>query len=325
MKDNKKKLSWWQKLLSIIFACILGIVSTCCLIILIFNLAKFAIYGDYFSIREVVCTNHGLNNNYVSQGTAITDDGKYIITSGYMSDKTSSRIYITEVETDKTHFVKLKLSENKDAKYHFGGVAVANDTIYLANGNAVFTLSLKESLNNDTMIITKIMDVNNAASFIFTSNNYLYVGEFYDEGYSDTINHTISYNNKNYHAIVEQYPLSNLNELTSVYAIRNKVQGFALNENGDILLSTSYGLDSSNFYYYKSQNIIDTKQTYLDAPLYVLEEENLKLVGPAMSEDLDYLNGKFYTNFESSSNKYVFGKLFNYSDKIVSLDFSKIV
>ena len=58
---------------------------------------------------------------------------------------------------------------------------------------------------------------------------------------------------------------------------------------------------------------------------YVLEKEDKKLVGPAMSEDLDYYNGKFYTNFESASNKYVYGKFFLESNKIVALDFSKIV
>jgi hypothetical protein len=39
-----------------------------------------------------------------------------------------------------------------------------------------------------------------------------------------------------------------------------------------------------------------------------------------MAEDLDYYNGKYYTNFESASDKYIYGKFFNYANKIVSLN-----
>ena len=48
------------------------------------------------------------------------------------------------------------------------------------------------------------------------------------------------------------------------------------------------------------------------------------ITAPAMSEDLDYANGKFYTNFESACNKYIFGKFFINSDKIVALDIEKL-
>ena len=64
--------------------------------------------------------------------------------------------------------------------------------------------------------------------------------------------------------------------------------------------------------------IIDSKETYLGAPLYKLDSYSKKVKGPAMSEDLDYNDGKVYTLTESASNKYIFGKLFN-ATKIVGL------
>ena len=155
-------------------------------------------------------------------------------------------------------------------------------------------------------------------------DTYIYVGEFYD-GKQYVTENSVTYNNKTYNAIVEQYTLGSYTAPYAVYGIRDKVQGFAVSDKGDMLLSTSFGLASSNFYYYKNTSVINTGETYLSAPLYVLENEDLKLSGPAMSEDLDFLNGKFYTNFESACNKYIFGKFFFNSDKIVALDFSGLI
>ena len=326
MKKEKKKLKWWQKTLVITGFSIGGLIAFVLSVILTLNVAKFGIYAEYYSIRSLVCTNHGLNNNFVSQGTAVTDDGKYLITSGYMSDKTNSRIYITDIKTNKTHYVKLKNTSGKDSKAHFGGVAITGDTIYLSNSSKVYTLSLSEALTADTLQISQYLEVNSRSSFIFTNDDYLYVGEYYDGAEYATKN-SYTYNGRTYHAIVEKYDFDDTSKPEAVYAIRNRVQGFAVDEKGGILLSTSSGINSSGYYYYKTSNIVDTEETYKEtnAPLYVLETANKTIYGPAMSEDLDYYNGKFYTNFESSSNKYIFGKFFFNSNKIVALNFDKIV
>lgn len=320
---NKKKMTWWQKLLLIIGSSIGGIVALAMTFIMVINVIKFPIYADYYSIREIVCTNHGLNDNYISQGTAITNDGKYLITSGYMSDDTNSRIYITEVETDKTHIVKLESLDGKPSTYHFGGVAITGDNIYLASSSTVFTLSFSEALENETMKIKEFMKVSTRASYIFTNEDYMYVGEYYDPGKYET-DHKIEFDNVTYNAIVEKFDLDSKNRL-EVYAVRDNVQGFAVNEQGDIVLSKSFGLTSSEFFYYTNENITKTNTNFLDVPLYILANHNFKVSGPSMSEDLDYNNGKFYTNYESASNKYIFGKFVISSDKIVALDFSKFV
>lgn len=325
MKKQNKKMKGWHKALIIVGSIIGGIFSLALVAILTMNVVKFAIYDEYFSIRTTVCTNNGLDSNYVSQGTAITDDGVYLITSGYMSDKTASRIYITEIATNKYKYVELYKDENKPATYHFGGVAVNKDKIYLASNDKVFSILLSDALSKDSLIIQEEFEANNQASFVFCDANHIYVGEFYDGGKYVTEN-KITYNNATYNAIVEKYKIGDYSKPLSVIAIRNKVQGFALDENGNILLSCSYGLSSSAFYYYKNDSLINTETTYFDnVPLYVLESHDLFVKAPAMSEDLDYLNGKFYTNFESACNKYLYGKLFFNADKIVALDFTKLI
>lgn len=324
METKKTKMKWWNKTLIIIGSFFGGLFSLILVVLLSLNIVKFSIYSDYYSIREIVCTNHGLNDNYVSQGTAITNDGNYVITSGYMKDKTASRIYITNTSNNTFHCVSFLKPDGKAAKYHFGGVAVSNDTIFLASNDSIFTVSLTEAMNNDELTLNLLFEVNNSASFVFVDDTYIYVGEFYD-GKQYVTENSLTYNNKTYNAIVEQYTLGSYTAPYAVYGIRDKVQGFAVSDKGDMLLSTSFGLTSSNFYYYKNTSVINTGETYLSAPLYVLENEDFKLSGPAMSEDLDFLNGKFYTNFESACNKYIFGKFFFNSDKIVALDFSGLI
>ena len=321
--NEKKKMSWWKKTLLITGSTIGGIISLFLAFILVLNVGKFGIYHNYYTIREVVCTNHGMNDNYVSQGTAVTDDGKYVITSGYMSDKTHSRIYITNIATDETKYVKFTRNGEKNT-YHFGGVAVSGDTLYLASASKIFPISLEDCFTKDVIDLGEGIKTNNSASFIFADGSYLYVGEFFDGNSNKTDNH-IEYNNVEYNAITTVYEIDDLTKPVKVIGIRDKVQGFAVSTAGGILLSTSFGLTSSKFYYYKESNIVNTNTTYNDIPLYVLENHNLLFEGPAMAEDLDYHDGKFYTNFESSCNKYFFGKLFVSTDKIVALEVEELL
>ena len=325
-KVEKKKMPWWKKTLVISGSTIGGLIAFLLVFILVLNVGKFGIYHSYYSIRELVCTNYGINENYCSQGTAITNDGKYVLTSGYMSDKTNSRVYLTDVETDTTKYVKF-VKDGKLNKYHFGGLAVSNDNVFVVSNDSIFTVSLTDIINAENgseIELGKGAPVHNQASFVFTDDEYLYVGEFYNGNEYKTDN-SITYNGKTYNAIVEKYFVDDLTNVLAVYAIRDKVQGFAVSPSGGMLLSTSWGLDSSHLYYYKSSTIVDTNETYLDAPLYVLEEPTLDIKAPAMTEDLDYLDGKFYTNFETACNKYIFGKFFISSNKIVALDVESLL
>ena len=95
-----------------------------------------------------------------------------------------------------------------------------------------------------------------------------------------------------------------------VYSIRNKVQGFAVSDTGDIYLSTSYGLTSSTYYKYPATSLTKTDEVFEGAPVSYLDGEYTTLTGPAMSEDLDYSNGKLICYTESACNKYIFGKFF---------------
>ena len=68
-KVEKKKMPWWKKTLVILGSTIGGLIAFLLVFILVLNVGKFGIYHSYYSIRELVCTNYGINENYCSKIT----------------------------------------------------------------------------------------------------------------------------------------------------------------------------------------------------------------------------------------------------------------
>lgn len=239
-----------------------------------------------------------------------------------MKDHSASRLYITD-KNNESYFVSLS-SNGKAFKGHAGGVATTGDNIYLASGDTIYTFSLSEVLNSENGAIIDIgegIEVNNQASFVYTDETHLYVGEFHD-GENYITEHPYQTNDGKYYAIISRYPLNDLTTPNKIYSIRNKVQGACFTPDGKVVLSTSYGLTSSVFYVYNEADAVDSGQTLDGAPVYYLNNCLNEIKGPAMSEDLDYYDGKVITLFESACNKYIFGKFF-FANKIVSLDINK--
>ncbi len=311
-----------KKIFKGILAFLVGIISLVVVAWGGLNIAKFAIYSEYYSINENVCKNPGLNDGFVCQGIAANEANNVFIVSGYMKDHSASRLYITD-KNNESYFVSLS-SNGKAFKGHAGGVATTGDNIYLASGDTIYTFSLSEVLNSENGAIIDIgegIEVNNQASFVYTDETHLYVGEFHD-GENYITEHPYQTNDGKYYAIISRYPLNDLTTPNKIYSIRNKVQGACFTPDGKVVLSTSYGLTSSVFYVYNEADAVDSGQTLDGAPVYYLNNCLNEIKGPAMSEDLDYYDGKVITLFESACDKYIFGKFF-FANKIVSLDINK--
>ena len=311
-----------RKIFKGILAFLVGIISLVVVAWGGLNIAKFAIYSEYYSINENVCKNPGLNDGFVCQGIAANEANNVFIVSGYMKDHSASRLYITD-KNNESYFVSLS-SNGKAFKGHAGGVATTGDNIYLASGDTIYTFSLSEVLNSENGSIIDIgegIEVNNQASFVYTDETHLYVGEFHD-GENYITEHPYQTNDGKYYAIISRYPLNDLTTPNKIYSIRNKVQGACFTPDGKVVLSTSYGLTSSVFYVYNEADAVDSGQTLDGAPVYYLNNCLNEIKGPAMSEDLDYYDGKVITLFESACDKYIFGKFF-FANKIVSLDINK--
>lgn len=290
---------------------ILTITGVLLLTVGLLNVLKFAIYSEYYSIREKVCDNPGLNDGFIPQGIATLNDKDIIITSGYMNDKTNSRIYVTDL-SNNSYYLKL-MKNGSDFKGHCGGISSHNDKVYIASGSKIYVIDLNKILsssNGDELDVGEGIEVNNSASYIYAGNNYLYVGEFSyaEKGY--VTNHEHKTNDGIYYAICSAYSYDDLTTPKIIYSIRDKVQGFVITDNGSIVLSTSFGLNDSYYYVYSKENIRLSETLIDNTTTYVLDNYLKKIKAPAMSEDLSYKNGIVYSLTESACNKYIFGKLF---------------
>ncbi len=301
------------------------VLAVLCLVLLLLgglNIAKFPIYSEYYSMEEALCTNPGLNDGFVCQGICISEENGVILVSGYMADKSNSRIYVTDLNSN-SYYVELTRGGEKYTG-HAGGIALTGDTVYISNGSKLYVFSLSDVLNakeGDIVDIGTGYEVNSAASFVYADENYVYVGEFNNpaETQKEHIYETASGTN---HSIIERYSHNDLENPDKIYSIGDYAQGVCFTPDGKIILSTSYGLTSTVYYVYNDADATDSGNILDGAPVYFLGECVRQVNGPAMGEDLDWYNGKVITLTESASNKYIFGKLF-FAYDIVALDFNK--
>ena len=283
-----------------------------------FNLLKYGIYSEYYSLRTEICQNPGIGDNYVPQGIAHAtwEDKDYIFTSGYMSNHSASRIYYTDFSSN--HFTELTKDE-KEFTGHVGGMAISGEKVFLADDNCLYLISLKDIFTKDKVDIGAGVKINNQASFVFATDKYIYVGEFHN-GKEYKTNHFYETDEGLHSAIITCYAIEDLLHPLKIFSIRDKVQGFAITSDGKYVLSTSYGLADSIYYVYDESCLKESSYTLDGAPVYYLEYAIREVKGPSMSEDLDIYDGKVISLTESASNKYIFGKFF-FGSSIVGLSF----
>ena len=314
-----------KRILKILARVLLGVIAAAlALVVLVWgglNVAKFAIYSDYYSAKTNVCINPGLSDGFVCQGLAASEEyGKFFV-SGYMKDDSASRLYVTDLENN-SYYVSLLKENGKAFTGHAGGVATTGDKIFIASGERIYTIPMESVLNaknGDEIKLDAGIKVNNSASFVFSNEEYLYVGEFHDGGKYVT-EHPYETADGTYYAIISRYKLDNLETPDKIYSVRNKVQGACFTPDGKVILSTSYGLSDSVYYVYNEADATDSGLTLDGAPLYFLDNCIKQIKAPAMSEDLDFYDGRVITHFESASDKYIFGKFF-FANKIVGLEY----
>ncbi len=282
------------------------------------NAMKYVYYNSYYRVRQELCLNPGLNDGFIPQGITYDEENDCILTSGYMNDKSASRIYVTDFNNN-SHYVELTRDDKKFTG-HIGGIASTGDTLYIANGSKVHVIDINYISNSSPKRKVDIgdgYDVNNAASFIFCDDTDVYVGEFHN-GKEYQTDHPYKTKEGMHYAIITAYAKDDLTKPLRVYSIRDKVQGFCI-LNNYMILSTSYGLADSVFYAYNKNEITKSEYTLDGAPVYFLEDYYGYIKAPAMMEDLDVYDDRVITLTESACDKYIFGKFF-FSDKIVALD-----
>ena len=330
-----KILKWILKLI-----CIL-LVSVIALFLLAWgglNVAKVAIYPDYYNLGEQVSKIPALNDGFVPLGLDYDPQTDTYIHSGYNGEKIE--LYLVNDDTVKS--IVLLTPEGEQAKGHAGGVTRAEDYLYISDNHEegdgkvgylrIYRFSdIWNAKDGDSVKAIGQFTVDTSASFCFSDDNYIYVGEFYrPEAYETKPEHyfTTPAGDEN-KAILSAFPLGDDGSLAEdakpafSVSITSQVQGFAITQEGKVMLSRSWGLTPSYMEFHTGW--LDSGMTIntmgVDVPLYYLDSstrtENIKM--PCFSEGLALVDGKVAVSFESACDKYIVGKLF-FANKVMAFE-----
>ncbi|MBQ8415872.1 MAG: hypothetical protein IJX13_03080 [Clostridia bacterium] len=294
------------------------------------HLAKLFLYPDYYGGAAVVSPLPNIHGGFVPQGLGYDAETDTYLHSGYNGKQTE--LYLVNGSNTKL-ILPVYLGETEPAKGHGGGIAVAGDYVYVADNadegdgrfGAVHVFRFSDLQNAEYGAKVKAIDmipVDSSASFCFADASYLYVGEFYRAGpyETDPSHHFTTPAGDENKAILTALPLKadgSVADRTPAFAasIPDQVQGFAIHENGTVMVSRSWGLNPSYLDIYSGW--ADTKGTVTlsdkEIPLYYLDSSTMEksIAMPAFSEGLAILgDGRVAVSFESACNKYIIGKFF---------------
>lgn len=282
--------------------------------ILLLIACRGAMYSTFYSKSEKLVALPGLDQKFCQQGLAhVPEDDTYIF-SGYMTDGTSSKLFITTGEETKE--LVMAKADGSNYTYHLGGVAVHNDFVYLTGNKAIDVISydtIKNAEDGSTVKVEYSKKVDNNCSFIFADDYYLWVGEFYRPGvYETDESHHYTSNGETFKAIAEAYEydettstkISNKKSLT--LSLPDQVQGLCMTDSGKFVISISWSIFHSRLVTYEP--VLNT-QTPEDSHYYLYSSAIVENIANfPMSEDIDYHDGKVYISYESATKKY---RMFN--------------
>ena len=316
MKDTAKKGRGGKVLLTVLIV----LLSLIVLYTLFCLIAPHFVYPRFYKTAEKVAVIPDLWSGFIPQGVTETDDGTVLI-CGYMPGDSASRIYRL---TDKG-FVRIDLEREDGSVYdgHAGGMTAYGDFVYISNASKIFVLNAADVLDakdGDTVRFLGYFEVPCRASFCSFSGHRLYVGDFHADGYETEESHVMTTPDGSEHAaMVFGYDFDadarfGVEEVPSIaHSVCDKVQGFAVAQDGTVFLSCSYGLADSELKLYRMNSDPDASFSHEGAeiPLYYLdgkrEKEIVRL--PHMSEDIEFRDGKLLIAFEAGAKKYGGGLL----------------
>lgn len=310
--------------------------------ILLFNLFLNIKLFEFYSLSTSVGDVPGLGDNCVQQGLDYVEECDALLTSCYMTDKSTLRIYVTK--DGKTTYTKLTNADGSPYTGHAGGICHNGNYLYVAYNSGLRVFKLDEVLAGGETKMIGSVELINTASWCTVYDGKVYVGTYSDissDKYAPKPEYIISNPKVSGEAncsIISVYNLSDAegstfgidnSAPTEVISCIGRVQGGGINKDGNLILATSWGIALSGFYFYDMEKASENKTTYTEGgktyDMIFLGTDSLTytLEGPPMAEEVIVINEKLYIMNESASKKYFYGNLiggrelyaFNLSDK----------
>lgn len=296
------------------------ILAAVMVLLVVLNVGVTFVYPTFFCGADAVFRAPGLTTGFVPQGFHYLEEQDTYLFSGYMKDHSAARIYIRDAE-GKVRFVSLENSDGSAYDEHAGGVTVSGDYVYLPGKMGVDVFRLSDILEGETaQMIGKIAGEYDTDCCTFY-NGYLFVGDFYyPETYETPLAHRVTTpagdENKAVIAVYKADPAAEFGiepQPVAAISIREKVQGIGFTQDGQIVLSTSYGFADSGLWFYRLDEQRQGKLELMgrEVPLYYLDSANMEnsVDMPPMSEEVVCKDAMVYVLFESACTKYIYGNL----------------
>ena len=313
-KLEKRKM----KLKKILKRVLLGLVALVILILAVLHIGVTVKYWDYFKNADSVFMIPGLFDNIVPQGFDYIPETDTYLMCGYMSDGTSSRIYV-RFPDGTTRYTSLYHADGSVYDKHAGGICHNGDFVYLAGDDGVDVFSFDQVILGGEAQMLGTIPTGHDMAFCSFHDGLLYAGNFYYPEHYETPDHhriTTPAGDQNTSLITvfradDSFEFGIDPQAVAAISAPDKVQGMTFTEDG-IVLSISWSLTDSNLLFYEEDQRVGSVEVPTgEVPLYYLDSENLlhTAVLPPMSEELVYRDGRVEVMCESACNKYMFGKL----------------
>ena len=304
-----------KKLAKILCVTVISVIA----LLLIIKVGEKIVYFDFYSNAQREFKIPGLSDGFVPQGLDYDADSSKYLTCGY-STKGASCVYIVDEKGGGAVKCELKNADGTDYTGHTGGIAHSGDYVYITAEDGLDVFRYSDIMSGGSAAVTGTFKTGIDPAYCHIEDGCIYIGSFYREGNYETPAReriTTPSGDENT-SLIEVYELDASAEYGIItdavcgYSAPGLVQGMCFDENGRMVLSTSYGFASSHLYVYDCTaepsgeieiNGSVTNLFYLDSGSLV---ETVK--APPMSEEIILRDGRIIIMTESASNKYVFGK-----------------
>jgi hypothetical protein len=229
------------RILAVIMAVVLALLAA-------LHIGVTVMYSSFFGNADALFRIPGLNTGFVPQGFHYLQAQDAYLMSGYMKDHSAARIYIRDVEGN-SRFMELLNADGSAYDEHAGGVTTDGTYVYLPGTLGVDVFLLSDVLQKEQATMVGKIPMAYDGDCCTFYNGYLFVGDFYyPETYETPEEHRVTTpagdENK---AVIAVYKADSAAQFgidsqpVAAISVRDRVQGIGITEEGEIVLSTSYG------------------------------------------------------------------------------------
>ena len=262
----------------------------------------------------------GLRQGAVPQGLTFAPERNRLLISHYFENAPSC-ISALDVSTGKmTSCVTLEGPDGQRHRGHVGGVAVRNDSLFVASDGQVIRFRLADFASGDPQATARAVSAHRCAtnaSFCAAASDLLLVGEFaYGKVYpTDSSHHLKDRKGVRKYAWVCGYDSTAPPESPSfVLSVRQRVQGICVSRDR-VYLSVSYGRTNRSLIVVyqnpigKAPHRTVTLSGGATVPLWFLDGVNYvdEIDFPPMSEGIVMVGDRLAVLSESGAGKYLLG------------------